>query len=259
MSALRVFVVELRREFQYLVAFRLDFLGDLLLFGLGFVLLTGLFQIVAQGNYSTQQQTLSLLGFLLWRVADGCMLRLVGSAVEESQWGTMEQIWLSGVSPLTILVMRTVVLLLFWVGRVVVLGAILIVWVDVAPISLSPAELVIILLFSLIGAIGVAYLLIGLQLVHKQVSSLTLAISTSLLFTTGALAPVTHVGFLNMLTLMLPLGPGIRLLQQSGTQPLMSGDGLWLVCHSVIYLSIGLLALNRGQTRARQLGSLAHY
>lgn len=259
MSARRVFVVELRREFQYLSAYRLDFVGDLLLFGLGFVLLTGLFQIVAQGNYSTQQQTLSLLGFLLWRIADGCMLRLVGSAVEESQWGTMEQLWLSGVSPTMILAMRTVVLLLFWTGRVVVMGAILTVWVDVAPIGLSPAELAMILLLSLAGAIGVAYLLIGLQLVHKQVSSLTLAISTSLLFATGALAPVTHVGFLNTLTLLLPLGPGIRLLQQSDAQPLISGDGLWLLCHSVIYLSIGLLALHRGQTRARQLGTLAHY
>jgi ABC-2 type transport system permease protein len=259
MDMVRILYAEMRREAHYLRAYRLEFVGDLLLFGLGFVLLSGLFQIVAQGNYSTQQQTLSMLGFLLWRAADGCMLRLMGSAVEESQWGTLEQIWMGGVSPAIILIMRTVVFCLFWVVRVAILGVILALWVGVEGIGVSWLELLIIFVLSLGSAIGVAYLLIGFQLVHKQISSLMLAISTSLLFVTGALVPLTHVPMWERLALLLPLGPGIRFLQQSESHSLVGWDGLWLLGHTAIYLTLGFYALKRGQRRARQLGSLAHY
>jgi hypothetical protein len=107
--------------------------------------------------------------------------------------------------------------------------------------------------------------LVGAHLVTKSVASLTLAISTSLLFVTGALAPLDHAPWLLTLLQVLPLGPGIQLLQRSVQTPfslqelMTSPAGVWLLGHTFLYALAGWLCFYWGERRARQIGHLAHY
>lgn len=262
---LRLLGAEMRRELRHTQTYALEFIGDQVLFIAGFFLLSGLFQILAGGEYTSPQLLISLVGFLTWRVADGCILRTVNNVVMESQWGTLEQLWLAPVSPLWLLAVRSLVTLIAYCLRVALMGTILLLLLGLdLDLRMLPILLVLFLV-SQVSAFGIAYLLVGLQLVYKSVASLTLAISTALLFVTGALVPLDHAPWLAWLAQILPLGPGIRLLQEFLRQPhlfpqmLISWQGVWLVCHALLYLGLGLLALRQGEERARLLGQLAQY
>lgn len=261
MKWISILVAEARREMNRSVAYRLEFVADQALFIFGFLLLSGIFYILTDGGYTKQQQWMSLLGFVTWRVADGVMLRSVSTIDEETQWGTFEQIWLTSTSPRIILLCRTIVVLVSYLLRAVLLGGILQVTLRI-PVQFT-ASMVAVFLLSQFGVIGIAYILMGLQLTYKRVTSLTLAFSTSLLFVTGALAPYGHVPWLAMVVQLLPLGPGIHLLQTHLTQSSSIGwfglEGIWLILHSVIYFVIGQTVFIWGERNARLRGSLGHY
>ncbi|MFZ1815641.1 MAG: hypothetical protein WAU16_14585 [Rhizobiaceae bacterium] len=256
-----ILVAEARREMNRSVAYRFEFVADQALFVFGFLLLSGIFYILTDGGYTKQQQWMSLLGFVTWRVADGVMLRSVSMIDEETQWGTFEQIWLTATSPRLILLCRTIVVLVSYLLRAVLLGGILQVTLRI-PMQFS-ASMVAVFLLSQFGVIGAAYILMGLQLTYKRVTSLTLAFSTSLLFVTGALAPYDNVVWLAKVVQFLPLGPGIHLLQTYLTQSSPIGwftsEGIWLIVHSFIYFVIGQMVFIWGERNAQVRGSLGHY
>lgn len=261
MKWIRILIAEARREVHRSFAYRLEFVADQVLFVSGFLLLSGIFYILTDGEYSKQQQWISLLGFVTWRVADGVILRSVATIDDETQWGTIEQIWLASTSPRLILFCRTVVVFLAYLLRSTLLGGILKFILDI-PIRLN-ASLLIVFLLSQLGVIGATYILMGFQLIYKRISSLTLAFSTSLLFVTGALAPFDSASWLSTLIAYLPLGPGIRLLHmlaaESPTGTWLSTDVLWLLVHSISYFVIGQLVFIWGERNAQVRGSLGHY
>ena len=262
-SLIRVVVVEVRREFLRARTYWLEVVADQVLFTLGFLLLSGLFQLVAEGNYLAEAQLAALVGFFIWRVADGCILRTADSISDDAQSGTLEQVWLSGISPQLILLARSLAVLLYHTLRGLLLAAVLILILRLSPV-LSPGVL---LIFGLTqaGAFGVAFIISGLHLVYKNVSSLTVAISTALLFLTGALAPLENVSQLDIFSRVLPLTIGIKLSRQlvvEGT-PLATlwqqPDCYWLILNTVFYVLAGWLVMGWGQRLAQRNGSLAHY
>lgn len=261
MKWIRVLIAEARREVHRSLAYRVEFVADQVLFISGFLLLSGIFYILTDGEYSKHQQWISLLGFVTWRVADGVILRSVATIDDETQWGTYEQIWLASTSPRLILLCRIVVVFLVYMLRAVLLGGILKLILGI-PVRLN-ALLLIVFLLSQLGVVGAAYILMGFQLTYKRISSLTLAFSTSLLFVTGALAPFDSASWLSMLVQYLPLGPGIRLLHilaaESPTAIWLSTDVLWLLVHSISYFVIGQLVFVWGARNAQVRGSLGHF
>jgi hypothetical protein len=116
-----------------------------------------------------------------------------------------------------------------------------------------------------IGALGVAYAISGLHLVYKNTNSISLGLSTILLFLTGAITPLINVPLLYVLSRFLPLTIGIELLREIVftnmsvlmlfTQP----DFYFLILNSTFYGAVGLISLRWGQRIAREHGSLAHY
>lgn len=260
MLLLRLLGAELRWEWGRARAYKLEYVSDLLLFGLGFLLLSGLFDIVAGGEYSPTQRGVALLGYLTWRVADGAMLGTVNRTANDSGWGTLEQIWLGPVAPQWIFATRSVTLFVTVLLRALLVALVILPFVDVK-LAWPPVLLPIFLLTQL-GAFGVAYALVGFHLVSKSVASLTLAISTSLLFLTGALAPLEGAAGLQSVALLLPLGPGMQMMRTAvleGASALTALDFVWLGVHTGIYVGVGLLVFRWGQRRARVLGQLAHY
>ncbi|MGH2544603.1 MAG: hypothetical protein ACRDIB_17560 [Ardenticatenaceae bacterium] len=260
---MQVVWAEARREIGHVRAYLVEFLADQALFLLGFLLLSGLFQIVAEGGYTSEAQLASLVGFLTWRVADGCLLRTVNSLAEDAQWGTLEQVWMGGLSPQSILIARGAVILVAYVIRVLIIAAILIALLRLSPHY--PLGTTLIFLLTQIGVFGAAYVVTALHLVYKSVAAITLALSTALLFVTGALAPLSEGGLMYSVSRLLPLGAGISLLQKmiaggaSLAEVAAEPDFYWLLVTAVAYSLAAWMVLGWAQRVARRDGSLAHY
>ena len=90
----QVFWAEIRRERHRLRTYSVEFAAAQALLILGFVFLSGLFTLVASGQYSSEARLLSLIGYFTWLVADGSFMRIVQSYAEEASWGTLEQAWI---------------------------------------------------------------------------------------------------------------------------------------------------------------------
>jgi ABC-2 type transport system permease protein len=254
---------EVRREFQRARAYWLEVLADQILFTLGFLLLSGLFQLVAGGSYAKEAALASLVGFVTWRVADGCILRTTRSISDDAQAGTLEQVWLSAVSPRLVFLSRSVAILLYHSVRGFLLAIILVFLLGLPLIF--PVGLLLVFILTQAGAFGVAFIIAGLHLIYKNVSSIGLALSTALLFLTGALAPLDNAPLLYRLSRALPLTIGIDLSRQviAGklqiSAVLRQPDFYWLLVNTAVYVLLGLAIWEWGQRTARRDGSLAHY
>jgi ABC-2 type transport system permease protein len=270
-NILRIVVAEARRELLRARAYWLEVLADQVLFTLGFLLLSGLFYLVAEGEYGDRARLASLVGFVIWRVADGCILRTVDSLSDDAQAGTLEQIWLSGVSPQLVLLARSVAILLYHGARGLLLAAVIMLLLQITPAFPSGAAAgtiaagFLVFLLTQAGAFGVAFMIAGLHLAYKNVAALTLAVSTALLFLTGALAPLEGAPVLTAVSRALPLTLGIELSRQlaageaTWTQLWQQPDFYWLLVNTAFYGLLGWLVMGWGQRLARRDGSLAHY
>jgi ABC-2 type transport system permease protein len=270
-NMLRIVVAEMRRELLRARAYWLEVLADQVLFTLGFLLLSGLFYLVAEGEYGDPARLASLVGFVIWRVADGCILRTADSLSDDAQAGTLEQIWLSGVSPQLVLLARSVAILLYHGARGLLLAAVIMLLLQITPAFPSGAAAgtiaagFLVFLLTQAGAFGAAFMIAGLHLAYKNVAALTLAVSTALLFLTGALAPLEGAPVLTAVSRALPLTLGIELSRQlaageaTWTQLWRQPDFYWLLVNTAIYGLLGWLVMGWGQRQARRDGSLAHY
>lgn len=270
-NVIRIVIAEVRRELLRARAYWLEVVADQVLFTFGFLLLSGLFYLVTEGKYSNLTRLASLVGFVIWRVADGCILRTVDGLSDDAQAGTLEQIWLSGVSPQLVMMARSTAILLYHGMRGVLMAVVIMILLQITPtfppdmaVGAIAAGLLVFLLTQ-IGAFGLAYMIAGLHLAYKNVAALTLAVSTALLFLSGALAPVEGAPVLISLSRVLPLTLGIALLRQLATGEILwsqlgqQPDFYWLLVHTTVYGLLGWQVMMWGQRLARRDGSLAHY
>lgn len=256
-------LAELRRELVLARTYFLDFLADQVLYTAGFFLLSGLFFLVASGEYDRPAQLGLLIGYLTWRVADGTILRLVRLTANDAQWGTLEQLVLGPLSLSQLLTGRVIALFLYHTGRALIIAVIAILLLQLRPTITFGAA--ILLLITQIGAWGVGYSLVGLHLVTKSVASVTIGVTTALLFLTGALAPLVVGTPIYYVAQFLPLSAGIGLLRQAMVEGISFGALLVqpafysLLINSSAYLLVGVAVLRWGERTALRQGTLAHY
>jgi len=255
--------VEWQKKWQIARSYWISLLADQLFFILGFLIVAGLFDLVAAGNFDRWARLSALIGYLTWRVAGGCMVEIGASIAVDAQYGVLEQVWLSHVSPGRILFARSVALILFYSLRVLLMAVIIMPLLHI-PLPIRPGVLGLYLL-TLIGVIGLAFALAGLHLVYKNIDPIVMPLATILLFLTGALSSLEGIPILYPLSRFLPLSIGIDLmrsllvaghpLSQLITEPAFYG----LLLNSAVYLFVGLAILSWAHIKARTEGSLAHY
>jgi ABC-type multidrug transport system permease subunit len=116
---------------------------------------------------------------------------------------------------------------------------------------------------TLTGAFGLVFIITGLHLMYKNVSTITYALATSLLFLTGAIVSFEGIPILYIFSRFLPLSAGIDLLRDlliaGQSPPMLSQDFLMLLGNTAVYLTLGWFVLSWAQKRALLDGSLAHY
>jgi ABC-2 type transport system permease protein len=261
-----LFRVELRREWLLSKSYWLELLADQVFFILGFLILMGLFEVATGGQYTAEAKMASLIGYLVWRVAGGLMAELSASVADDAQWGTLEQVWLSGL-PAAILLARSGVLVLYYSVRSLIMGIIILLILRI-PLTFTLADVpgaIFLYLLTLISPFGLALVLSGLHLAFKNVSAITQPLATVLLFLTGAVVPLAGLPVLFAVSRLLPLTIGIDLLRNVLVEGvpfaniLVSGPFVGLLINSGLYLVAGLLTLHWARQKALDDGSLAHY
>jgi ABC-2 type transport system permease protein len=259
----QIFWAEVRREGSRLRTYYVEFFAAQAFFVLAFLLLSGLFSVVAKGQYSVDAQLLSLIGYFVWLVADGSFMRIVQSYADDASWGTLEQAWLCPVSPGFLLFVRAIVTLLSSTLRALIaVGVILLL---IGQSAAPPASSIIVFIVTQLGVVGLALAVVGIQYVNKSVQSITTVISFLLLFVTGAISPLPTDTMIYQLGKWLPLGMGVSLLREVavksvGIHELVLTSEFWaLLILSSVYLLVGWLILRWGQKTALIRGILGHY
>lgn len=236
------------------------------LFILGFLILTGLFEVATGGEYAGTAQMAALIGYLVWRVAGGCMADVTRSVETDAQWGTLEQVWLSGAELGRCcwrVVYRSFLLLIAGTGAghhhwpcfaaALDFYGCRLTWRNAAlqPDTHQPIG-------SRFSAVWAAFGLQERQCYHPASGHYPALLN-------GALTPLDGIPVLYALSRVLPLSIGIDLLRDllvEGTSLhdiLASGPFVALLINSALYLGAGLLVLLWARQKVLSDGSLAHY
>lgn len=258
---------ELRRLLLLGKSYTVSHIADHFFFVIGFLIMAGLFNIATDGAYTGKAQLSSLIGYLIWRVAAGIIRGIVESVANDAQWGTLEQIWLSGSRPISVILARDVALVIFFTVRVLIIALFIVPILQIPirfPLHTLPGATLLYLL-TLISPFGVALILTGLQLVYKNVEALAFPLATILLFLTGALSPLDGIPTLYTLSRFLPIAIGVDLLRDllvdgtSFSTVVLQPAFLGLLLNSAIYLGAGWLVISWARGKVLAQGSLAHY
>ena len=254
---------EWQKKWQIARSYWVSLLADQLFFILGFLIVAGLFDLVAEGNFDRWARLSALIGYLTWRVAGGCLVEIGASVAVDARYGVLEQVWLSHISPGRILFARSIALMLFYSLRVLLMAAVIMPLLKI-PFPFQP-DAILLYLLTMLGVIGLAFALAGLHLVYKNIDPIVMPLATILLFLTGALTSLEGIPVLYPLSRFLPLSIGLDLmramlvagdpLSQLVTEPAFYG----LLLNTAAYLFAGLTMLNWAHKKARAEGSLAHY
>ena len=258
-----VFWVELRKTGQIAKSYIVEVVADQLFFIVGFLILTAVFALATEGSYSKSAQLASLIGYFTWRVAGGAIMGVVKSLADDAQWGTLEQVWLSGRDYGSVLFMRAAVSVLYYTVRVLVIGGVILLILKL-PLSLPPGTGLVYLL-TLSSAVGLAFVIASLHLVYKKVEAIAFPLATMLLFMTGALSSVQGIPLLFQLSRLLPLSIGIDLLralvveQRPFLDLIPTPAFIGLLFNAALYMGVGWYSFRWAKQRTLIDGTLAHY
>lgn len=198
-----------------------------------------------------------IVGFFVWTMAITAFAGAARSIMQEAQWGTLEQLYMSPYGFERVMAVNAVVRLLesfAWGG--VILAAMLA--TTRQTLSLDVLTVVPLVVLTVASALGIGFVFAGLALVYKRIENLFGLFNFGLLFLIAA--PVDEYPALAA----LPLTQGSALLQRAMTD----GVALWnlpaielaiLVATAVGYAAVGMVAFRVAEARARRDGLLGQY
>ena len=260
---------EIRKLIVLARSYAVEYIADHFFFVIGFLVMAGLFNMATDGAFRGTAQLTSLIGYLTWRVAASVIRDLTDSVSVDAEFGILEQIWLTGHGFSQIVFGRFVAIIFFLTLRVLVIALFIIPILGI-PLDVSLSAVPLTLLFYLLtfaSPLGLALIMIGLQLVYKNVNALTYPLATVLLFLTGALVPLspTATPWVYTLSRFLPISSGVDLLravlvEQASFMALVTRPLFYeLLLNSAVYLICGLLVFQWAERKVLQDGTLMHY
>lgn len=229
----------------------------------GVLMLTGLFLGVFFG-FATDSAITSedptatldklLIGFAVWMFASGCYSSASNDVNEELSNGTMEQLCIAPKRLPFMLAIKTAVHL---VNAMLVFAVVLSILCIATGRSLdiNYGVLILSLLLAAPSLIGVGYVVVGFILVHKKASVLQSLIFIVLIALVSLPAfPVNELA-------ILPFALGASVAREAvvGTELVTLWNAMMMIgLNSVVYFTVGVYALFRCDSYARQKGTLSH-
>lgn len=261
---IRLTLGEIRKTFLIAKSYTVDFIADQAMFIVLFLFVTGVFEVSTDWRYSKAATLASMIGWIVWRAGAGCMDELNRTISDDAKWGTLEQVWLaSRHKPGQVLAARSVALVIYYSLYAVIMAVVLMLVLGLQ--SQIRMGALLIYLLTLLGPIGLAFAIAGLNLVYKNVTSLSYIMGTIILFLSGAITPIERPIELFIISRILPFGIGIDLLRsmlvegQSLLAVLTTTSFAGLIVQVVCYLGVGWLVLRWARAKAKTDALLAHY
>lgn len=256
-----VLLNECYKRLIILWSYRFNFLTETLMIGFLFI---GISFFVSGGRPTPEQMAPALLGYLTWTFAAFAIGDMSQGIREETQTGTLEQMYMSPLPTGLLLVGRSVSSLLINSALVILVGGTLMLLLGIRiPVRLQGAPVFIL---TITGLYGFAFLLGGATLVFKQVSALSNMLSNLLLFLNGSFLTVERMPtWLENAARSLPTTQGIDVMRRvilDGfplTEVWRDGSLVWLIVHSALFLLVGWTVYLWSERVARKRGLLGQY
>ncbi|WP_049997038.1 ABC transporter permease [Halococcus sediminicola] len=198
-----------------------------------------------------------IVGYMLWSASITAYAGLAWNVTRESQWGTLEQLFMSPFGFGRVIAVKTAVNVLeAFLWGIGILALML--PTTGQSLVIKPVTVLVLGTFAVAPAVGIGFVFGGLAMLYKRVENAFNLVQFVLIGLIAA--PVGEYPLLKW----LPLAQGSYLLGQAMTE----GVRLWefsamelavLVVTAVGYLGIGYLAFHRAQRRARRKGVMGHY
>jgi ABC-2 type transport system permease protein len=205
-----------------------------------------------------------IIGFIFWFFTNDVISQMGGSISEEKQLGTLDQIILKPVSLEKILFVRVLCWNLVSFFIVAILFSFLSILFKIK--FVLSFTILIPFIITLVGLLGVGYILATLTLLYTKTASLSGIIQYILLFFTGAVIPLDNIPIvLKKISLVLPLTQGIKLSQKiienqlSLNEIILSQNFLSLCLSSISFILIGLTLFKSQLRKAKLKGISNHY
>jgi ABC-2 type transport system permease protein len=248
----------LRRNFIEVRRYYFDSLSGLLTIYAFFVVLFVGARLFGGGNPGFGE-TLSgmVVSYGVWAMTMFALQSLTFELTQEAQMGTLEQLSMSPFGLVSVLVARVFTNIVVYFGMYVCLLVVMMAttgkWLNLNPISTLP-----VLLVTLVGIVGVGFVLAGLAIVFKRVQN-ALQIYQALLIGL-IIAPIDRVPALKY----IPLAWGSDLLRDAMVRDVSIfdrpiGDLVFLAVNSVFYFFAGIAVFKLFERAARERGLLGHY
>jgi ABC-2 type transport system permease protein len=259
---------ELRREWLLWKAYRVNAISSLVMWGVIFPILMLTVQSAANYSgvvYGPQQLAESLIGFVVWKLCMGVLVSIPAMVEEEARTGTLENVLLSTHVAFPALFFFRILARSLRSLLETMLLALALMLLFRLPLPFPPTAWVVVLL-TLAGVWGVGYLVAGLALSHKAVSSVTSLVANLAFLISGAMIPLDSLGMLyTALKLLFPMTWGIEMLRDvvlNGTtlvELVQSGQLIGLALQTAVFLLLGLALFNHSLQRVRKVGELGGY
>ena len=256
-----VLLNETYKQFILLWSYRFNFLTQTFMIGFLFV---GISFFVSGGSPAPGRMAPALLGYLIWFYAAFAIGEINSSIRQETQTGTLEQMYMSPLPSGLLLAGRSVAAIIISSVMVILVGGILMLLLGIRiPVRL---EGVPVFALTINGLYGFAFILGGATLVFKQVDALGNMLSNMLLFLNGSFLTVERMPvWLESVARALPTTQGIVVLRRVVLDgvPLAAvwqdGSLVWLTVHSVFFLLVGWAVFLWAERVARRRGLLGQY
>lgn len=255
------FYNETRKGLLLIWDYKLSMMLQIAMFGFIFV---GLTFMLGDGRLDPAKATPVLVGYMVWFFASLALNDMSWNLMEETQTGTLEQMYMT-IAPTGLVVLgRAFARFLFSTAMVAALGGGLMALLNMK-LSLR-TEVLVPFFLTLVGLYGFGFIIAGLALVFKQVGTLAGLVSNILLFVNGTLMPIDRFpGWLEAVVRTLPTTQGIVVLRrmtledQSLIQLWGEGSLVYLLVHSIVYLLVGWLIFKWCERVAKRKGTLGQY
>ena len=228
----------------------------------------GIGYLMGGGRLRPESMESPLLGFMVWFFGMKAVDHMAYMLSDEARSGTLEQMYMTPAPMGVVMLGRSVGTL--WVAAVqaAIVGTaiVLLLRIPVAFDFGTIGRAAPVFALTMVGLFGFGYVVAGLTIVFKQVSSLINMVQNLLLFFGGVMLPVESLPpAVEVVARTLPSTQGISVLRQVvfGGQSLgnvwASGALPWLCVHAVAYFVLGWVFYARCEAVAKAQGSLGQY
>lgn len=252
----------MRKRVLIMVRYRMNFLAQIVAAYLFFaVIFFGGQAVVAQVGSTPRAigSTLDgvIVGWFLYMMAQAAYFSLPSNVTSESDWGTLEQLYMSPYGFGTVMAAKVVVNVLHSVLLGVVMLALMLLTTG-RTLSIDVLTVAPVALLGIASVVGIGFFFAGLALIYKRIESVSQLMQFVLVGLIAA--PVTDVPWLRF----LPLVQGSALLQRA----MRDGTRIWefsplalaiLVGTAFAYAIVGYVAFVLCCRLARRRGVMGHY